>query len=313
MLKTSFLSLLLFLTGGCSWNSAGSTGCQFLPPPRPLPDALKESSGIAWSRLRPDILWSHNDGGEALLFALGLEGNQVARIPFVGARMWDWEDLSVGECPSGTCLYLADTGDNQEVRSQVQLIRIPLPATLEEAPITAEVFPIVLPNGPRDIEAIFVLPGGEVHFISKGRNDPVTVLRYPLPLRTGEVVVLEEIQFLSDGSMPIPSQVTGADASPDGKWVVVRSYEAFRFYRVDEGTLVPVEGGRVALGTLQEPQGEAVGFGPGGKVFLTTEGGNFGGVASLRVLQCGESPSGWETSSNRVEAVPGLDARSDGS
>jgi hypothetical protein len=158
--------------------------------------------------------------------------------------------------------------------------------------MTAEVFPIVLPNGPRDIEAIFVLPGGEVHFISKGRNDPVTVLRYPLPLRAGEVVALEEIQFLSDGSMPIPSQVTGADASPDGKLVVVRSYEALRFYRVDEGTLIPVEGGRVALGTLQEPQGEAVGFGPGGKVFLTTEGGNFGGVASLRVLQCGESPNG---------------------
>jgi hypothetical protein len=313
MLKTSFLTLFLFLTGGCSWNSAGSTGCQFLPPPRPLPEALKESSGIAWSRTRPDILWSHNDGGEAVLFALDLEGNLVARMPFVGARMWDWEDLSVGDCPSGTCLYLADTGDNQEVRSQARLIRIPLPATLEEAPRTAEVFPFVLPNGPRDIEAIFVLPGEEVHFISKGRNDPVTVFRYPLPLRAGEVVVLEEIQFLSDGSMPIPSQVTGADASPDGRLVVVRSYEALRFYQVDAGHLIPVEGGRVALGTLQEPQGEAVGFGPDGKLLLTTEGGNFGGVASLRVLQCGESQSGWEASGDRVQGFTGLDARSDGS
>jgi hypothetical protein len=203
--------------------------------------------------------------------------------------MWDWEDLSVGDCPTGTCLYLADTGDNQEVRSRGQLIRIPEPVTLEESPLAAEVFPIVLPNGARDIEATFVLPGGEVYFISKGRKDPLTLYRYPLPLRAGELVVLEEVQTLSDGPRFIPSQVTGADSSPDGRLVVVRSYEALDFYRVDEGRLIPLEGGRVALGTLHEPQGEAVGFGPDGQIFLTTEAGNFGGVAALRVLQCGEA------------------------
>lgn len=286
------LLLLLLVTCGCAWNAAGDTGCQYLPPPHALPDALNESSGIAWSRAHPSILWSHNDGGEAVLYALDQEGNLVARIPVAGARVWDWEDLAVGDCPTGTCLYLADTGDNQEVRSRAQLLRIPEPTTLEETPVTAEVFPIALPNGPRDVEAIFVLPGGEVFFISKGRNDPLTVYRYPLPLRADELVALEEVQTLSDGSMSITSQLTGADASPDGRLVVVRSYQALFFYRADEGHLNPIEGGRVALGTLQEPQGEAVGFGPGGQVFLTTEAGNFGGVAALRVLQCGDAIGG---------------------
>jgi hypothetical protein len=249
---------------------------------------LEESSGIAWSRAHPGVLWSHNDGEEAVLFAVDPEGKLVARIPLSGARIWDWEDVAVGDCPSGTCLYVADTGDNQEVRSRPQLIRVREPETLEEAALVAEAFPLELPNGPRDIEAVFVLPGEQVYFISKGRNHPLTLYHYPPPLRAGERVTLEEVQTLSDGSMSIPSQVTGADASEDGTRVVVRSYEALFFYSVEAGRLIPEEGGRVALGTLQEPQGEAVGFGPGGLVILTTEAGNFGGVAALRILQCGE-------------------------
>jgi hypothetical protein len=99
-------------------------------------------------------------------------------------------------------------------------------------------------------------------------------------------VALEVVQTLSDESMRIPAQVTGADASPDGRLVAVRSYSSLSFYGVREGTLVPVEGGRVALRTLQEPQGEGVGFGQGGRIVLTTEAGSFGGVAALQVLEC---------------------------
>jgi len=285
------LSLLL-LAGGCAWNAAGNTGCQPTAPPRALPESLHESSGVARSLAHPGILWSHNDGGDALLYALDLDGKLVARIPFHGARIWDWEDLAVAECPGGSCLYLADTGDNQEVRTQLQLLRILEPAILEEDPLSAEVFPMALPDGARDIEAVFVLPGEEVFFISKGRSDPLTVFHYPPPLRTDEVVILEEVQTLSDRAMPILAQVTGADASPDGSVVAVRSYEALYFYRVEEGRLVVIEGGRVALGTLQEPQGEAVGFGPDGQILLTTEAGDFGGVAALRVLECPEVTGG---------------------
>jgi hypothetical protein len=99
---------------------------------------------------------------------------------------------------------------------------------------------------------------------------------------------MEAVQDLSDGAMPIPAQITGADATPDGRTVVIRSYGALTFYRVEDGALVPVDGGRVSLRTLEEPQGEAIGFGPDGQLFLTTEAGNFGGVAALRVLRCDE-------------------------
>jgi hypothetical protein len=201
--------------------------------------------------------------------------------------MRDWEDLAIGRCEGGSCLYLADTGDNTEVRPQLQLLRIREPDSLDDSSLEAQSFPMVLPDGPRDIEAIFVLPGEQVHLVTKGRNHANTVYRYPPPLRPGEAVTLQAVQTLSEGPRSIPAQVTGADASPDGTLVVVRSYQDMTFYRVEDGILVPLSGGRVALRTLQEPQGEGVAFGAGDQLLLTTEAGNFGGVAALRILECG--------------------------
>ena len=100
-------------------------------------------------------------------------------------------------------------------------------------------------------------------------------------------MTLEMVQTFSAGPLSIPSQVTGADASPDGSIVAMRSYYALTFYEWIDGRLYPIEGGRVELRTLQEPQGEAVGLGPDGQVALTSEAGDFGGVAELRVLRCG--------------------------
>jgi len=278
---------LLAAVAACGWNAAGSTGCRPAAPPFPLPDELRESSGVASSRTQAGVLWTHNDGRDSLIYGLDTGGKLVARLPIQGARIRDLEDIATGECPEGSCIYLADTGDNQEVRSRLQLLRGREPGALDAAEaLEVQRFPFSLPDGPRDIEALFVLPGEEVFFVSKGRSDPATVYRYPPPLRPDQEVILEEVQALSEGSLPILSQITGADASPDGTLVAIRSYEALSFFRVEGGHLVPMEGGRVALGTLQEPQGEGVGFGPGGRIFLTTEGGFFGGVAALRELDC---------------------------
>lgn len=271
----------------CAWNAAGDTGCQATGPPRPLPAVLDESSGVASSRTLPGVLWTHNDGHEPVLFAVDSEGELLARFRLKVGRIRDVEDVAVGECPGGTCIYLADTGDNQEVRPQLRILRIPEPPVLDETEaLAADVLPVVLPDGPRDIEALFILPGEDLYLVSKGRNNPQTVYHYPPPLRPGVVVSLEAVQDLSDGPMSILAQITGADASADGTMVAIRTYWALDFYRVEGGRLVAVEGGRVALRTLEEPQGEAVGFGPEGQVFLTTEAGSFGGEAALRVLQC---------------------------
>jgi hypothetical protein len=113
---------------------------------------------------------------------------------------------------------------------------------------------MVLPDGPRDMEALFVLPGEELYFITKGRSHPVTVYRYPPPLRAGETVTLEEVQTLTEGPVAIPYQVTGADASPDGRLVAVRTYESLTFYRMSRGRLVPLRGAGWSCGPWGRPR-----------------------------------------------------------
>jgi hypothetical protein len=258
---------------------------------RPLPDRLSESSGVAWSLASDGSLFTHNDGGhEPTVYVLDRRGSVLARIPLLGAENRDWEDMATGTCARGACVYLADTGDNQEARDVITLYRFHDPGVYDGSPIRAEAFPMVLPDGPRDIEALFVLPGEEVFFISKGRNHSATVYRYPPPLKEGEKVRLESIQELSTGPLPLLDQITGADASRDGRFVAVRTYQTLRFYswagsEVQGGRLRPLEGGTVALRILAEGQGEAVGLGPGGEVALTSEA-VFGRGGTLSFLEC---------------------------
>ncbi len=290
-MRASTLLLPLFAVS-CGWNAAGTTACVATGPARALPDNLRESSGVAWSRSRDGILFSHNDGGHpASIYALDANGGLVGEIPLEGASNRDWEDIATADCDAGSCIYIADVGDNQEVRDRITLYRITDPGTYDGTPQPADAFPMVLPEGPRDMEALFVLPGERVFLVSKGRNHAVTLYRYPPPLRSGEEVVLEAVQTFSDGPLPIPRQVTGADASQDGTVVAIRTYDALTFFSVDQDKLTPIPGNRALLRTIQEAQGEAVGLGPDGRVVLTSES-LMGRGASLAMLRCGALTGG---------------------
>jgi hypothetical protein len=260
-----------------------------------LPEGLGESSGVAVSRAHPGVFWTHGDGEESVLFAVDASGNLLGRFP-LPQRMRDWEDLAISECATGDCLYLSDSGNNEESGSGLRILRIPEPDPRGEA-LSSDVGAVLyeLPDGGRDIEAIFVLPGERVYFVSKGRNHPVSVYRAPGPLTEaavispGEpdtVIALEEVQRLSDGPRVVPRQITGASASPDGEVVAIRTYETVSFYRVSGDTLAPIDSGTLNLNTLREPQGEGVGLGPDGLVALTSEAGPIGRRGSLALARC---------------------------
>jgi hypothetical protein len=251
-----------------------------------LPDALAETSGVAVSRTHAGVLWTHNDDGSRL-FAIDADGRVLAEHS-VQPELRDWEDIEVAPCAAGEwCLYFADTGDNAERREpgSARIMRMREPGLSADGAAPAEVFPIRFPDGPRDVEALFVLPGERVHVVTKGRQDPVTVYRYPGALRP-DTVTLEEVQRLGDGREPLLAQVTGASATPDGRRVAIRTYQSLQFYAVEADTLVALRNGLVNLRTLEEIQGEGVGLGDAGQVVLTSEGGPLGGPPSLRSLRC---------------------------
>lgn len=259
-----------------------------------LPQEFAEASGAAVSLDHPGVVWSHNDSGSTL-FAIDLQGRPLARFR-VQPRLRDWEDVALSTCPDGgSCLYLADLGDNYEERSDLKILRVREPDPSQAGPpisegpphdtLVAEVFPVRLPEGAGDIEALLVLPGERVFAVSKGRNDAVTVFRYPGPLRP-DTVTLDPVQRLSSGPRFLPRQVTGGSVSPDRGVVALRTYEAVHFYRMVGDTLVELPDARVSLALLQEPQGEGVGLGLNGTMVLTSEGGPLGGDGSLVEMRC---------------------------
>lgn len=279
------VAVLAVMVAACGpVSTGGGPGCQPSLTAVRLGEAVQEASGVAPSLRYPGTYWSHNDAG-SVLFAVAEDGTISARFP-VTPGLRDWEDVAVAGCTDGgSCLYFADLGDNYEERTFGRIGRVAEPDPARPDTLRPEIFPVRLPDGARDIEALLVLPGERILVVTKGRNHPVSVYRYPGALRP-DTVTLEEVQQLSDGPRIFPRQVTGGAVSPRGTLVALRTYESLQFYRVVSDTLLPVEGGLVNLRPLREPQGEGVGIGLDGVVVLASEGGPAGAPGSLSFMRC---------------------------
>lgn len=300
----------LLALGACApaaQPGAGGLACDVFRA-QALPDGIPETSGVAWSRDDPAVFWTVNDGRTGTLFAVDTLGALRARIRTRGPEMWDVEELAAGPCGDERCLYLADVGDNRERRDTVALHRVVEPALgvgsgsgsgggpgdgpEADGPPAAErtAFPMRFPDGAQDVEAVFVTPDETVYLITKGRRRPPALYRYPPPLRPDTIVVLERVQALSEDVPTNRGRVTGAAVTPDGRHVLVRTYELLHAYALEEGRLVALPDGTLDLRTLREPQGEAVTIDAHGRLLLTSESGPLGGASGFHLLRCRIGP-----------------------
>jgi hypothetical protein len=169
----------------------------------------------------------------------------------------------------------------------VTVFRVPEPAAGDAQTRPAEALNAEYPDGPHDAEALFVLPDGGVHVITKGETGHVAVYRLPRTARPGTTARLERVADLSEGDVRRGERITGAAASPDGHWVVLRTLNALSFYRAGD-----LASGRLGqpltydVKPLKEKQGEAVEFGPDGILYLSSEGGKKEDPATLSRLAC---------------------------
>src|SRR5688572_30644853 len=90
---------------------------------------LTEASGLALSRRVPGRLWTHNDSGQPVLFALDSRGAVTGQLRVNGAKVEDWEAITVGSCGSDSCIYIGDIGDNDAKRRRITVYRVPEPDT----------------------------------------------------------------------------------------------------------------------------------------------------------------------------------------
>lgn len=249
---------------------------------------ILEASGISASRTHPGVLWVHNDSdGDPQLYSLDYEGSILAHIEVSGlTAQTDWEDIAIGPCSSGDCLYIGAIGDNLHRDTMRAVLRIAEPAPDAREAGTVESFPYRLPDGPSDAEALFVLPDTSIWIITKGRNRPAALYRYPAPLTPGVRVTLEKVQEIGPANAQLPDLVTGASATPDGRTVVVRTYSSAYFHPFDSGRLQPATA-RLDLTPLGEPQGEGVAVMDDGTLFFVSElGPPTAGTASLSRASC---------------------------
>ena len=123
--------------------------------------------------------------------------------------------------------------------------------------------------------------------MTKGETGPIAVYRFPQPLRPGAQVLLERVAELVGAATPRKDRITGASASPDGRWIALRMLGALDIYRTADLLRGEVRSPiRVDLSALEEAQGEGVGWGPAGALYLSSEGGKKNSPGSLARLSC---------------------------
>jgi len=235
---------------------------------------LPEASGVAVSRRSPGRLWAHNDSGDAVLVTLDTRGSVTGRVRVSGVKVDDWEAVAVGTCPGGSCIYIADIGDNEAERKRITIHRVPEPST-EDSVAVKDTFHATYPDGAHDAEALLVAADGGLFIVTKGETDAVGLYRFPRELRPGATHQLERVgKPRASGKASETERITDGAVSPNGTWVVLRTRHGFAFHRAADlfaGNWT--DAGRVNLKAIGETQGEGVAIAADGTVYLTGEGG----------------------------------------
>ena len=253
-------------------------------PPIKLAD-LPEASGLAASRQATTRLWAHNDSGRPVLFALDRSGQVTGQVHLTGAMVEDWEAVAVGPCGTGSCVYVGDIGDNDANRSRVTIYRLREPENATGTAAVSEVFHATYPDGAHDADTLLV-GEGRLYIVTKGETGPIAVYRFPAELKAGDTMRLERVGE-SSLAVDAESRITDGSVSPDGRWVVLRSRSALKFYNASE-----LLAGRwrvvslVDVRNLKEPQGEGIAFGLDGTIYLAGEGGGKGNAGTFTRVSC---------------------------
>lgn len=232
---------------------------------------LDEASGIAASSLNPGIIWSHNDsGGKPAVYALDSEGKLRAILELQGTKNRDWEDIAISIDPTNgkSYLYIGEIGDNGARYSSIKVLRVEEPSLKgADSLLTSNKFQEIEINyedGPRDAEALFIEPHSQDIYIISKREEKVGLYRVAQPF-SAEINIAKKISTL-----PL-TWVTAADISPNGKYILVKTYTGiWRFKnKPDKQGVVLLNNKPKALPYHLEPQGEGLCYTAKGKGYYT--------------------------------------------
>ena len=161
-------AVIVFLV---SQNSVTAPCLQWKNPERvgTLDDRLSEASGMDISKQFPGRVYHINDSGSKGEFLVtGMDGRLQERVSIKNFKPVDTEDLSLGPCGAETCLFIADTGDNQRERKTSTIIAITEKKSFNGKAEIATRFTIKYPDGKaHDVESLAIHPNGSLFVVTK--------------------------------------------------------------------------------------------------------------------------------------------------
>jgi hypothetical protein len=247
---------------------------------------LTELSGLTAARKTPGVYFAHNDSGTGpYLFAISSSGALHDAFEVTGAQAFDWEDIASGPGPvtGENYLYIADTGDNDYVRTSVKIYRVPEPdvdtaaAPTLKSTATAEVITLTYPGARENVEGLVVDPtDGSIYLFTKSYTTLSRIFRAPPVPDGGGTYVLEQVGTLDvNGAGTSTPLITAVDVSPLGNQIAVRTYtHLFVWVRPGGAAFESAfDGVRCTLPAPNEPQGEAVAFSLDARTLVTVSEG----------------------------------------
>lgn len=220
---------------------------------------LDEISGMALSRVHPDVLWVHNDSsGGPYLYAMDANTCEtLARITIADVEARDFEGLAAGVDAQGRAvLWLGDIGDNRDSWPFVWMHRIREPAQIIDQTLKARTFRFTYPDIPLDAETVLADPQSPRVWVVTKQLARGGLFELPVPLKKNRLNIATFIQ--REGPL-----ITDGAIDPTGSRYVLRDYVGATLF---EGLPPGREIGRIDLPV--QPQGEAITWSADGRSLL---------------------------------------------
>ena len=287
----------------CVWDSSVEAG-------RLDPRFVNESSGLEVSTAFPNRLYHINDSGDAgRFYVTDLAGNGPRVVNIEGFDPVDVEDIALGQCGTGAgpCLFISDTGDNDRLREDVEIVVIEELAEFPDSVAPLDRIRLRYPEGAQDAESLAAHPNGDLYIITKAADylrldvQPSRIYRIANDVwrnadgrtLTPELVGAWDFSRISSdvfsGSLP-----TAADISDDGERLLVLTYtNAFEFAMASwtnpvstREMVAGIDYREIEIETLE--QQESIAYLPGGDAFLyATEDSPGSAFPRIMEVRCG--------------------------
>lgn len=249
---------------------------------------VTEASGIAFSRIDPNRIWLHNDGGHsARIYASTSNGRPLGALKLKQVKNQDWEDLAAFTLADKPMLAVADIGDNGGLRKTITVHFVVEPENVEKKMSLAPEWSTVIryPDGPHDCEAMAIDPDGKYIYLLTKRAAPALLFRAPLRSDDADPVEAELVGKVDKIPQPTAeliaahprsgryrSQPTAMDFDPANRQAAVLTYHyAYVFDRLGDEDWPAAFARKPKLIRLPLlPQGEAIAYNQDGSALYVT-------------------------------------------